>query len=143
MVETKNSIQIVDEFQALILKKSNWDHKAHLIVGLWFLCKHRNNVNEAYCRLRVGIILLNRKHDTKNTIDSGFHTTITYFWLLQMSAFLESRDTSEHGESEFNTHADALLKESGILEPGYIEKFYNKQVLMSPKARAIYLKPKV
>ena len=61
------------------LTKGGWTHEAHLLVALWHL--HNHAVDEATCLLRARIISYNVAVGTENSSASGYHETMTLFWI--------------------------------------------------------------
>lgn len=78
---------LVKRFQERTLPKDEWTHEAHLIVALWHLKKY--NKAEATCLLRAGIINYNLVIGTPNTGNSGYHETITLFWIKLIDYFID------------------------------------------------------
>ena len=70
---------LVKAFEERTLPKSEWTHAAHLTVGLYY-CYH-NPLGVAKNLMSDGIYWLNDTHGTANTETSGYHETITIFWL--------------------------------------------------------------
>jgi UDP-3-O-[3-hydroxymyristoyl] glucosamine N-acyltransferase len=79
-------LQLHERFSNQSLSKSEWTHEAHLLVALSFLKNH--NLYEALCRLKAGIILLNRAHQTTNNGNGGYHETLTVFWSNIIDLFI-------------------------------------------------------
>ena len=107
---------------------------AHLVVALWHLLEY-GDVHSALCQLRAGIILHNHSVGTKNTGSSGYHETITVFWVKQVDGLIENEYSRD-----FNTLAEKLLK-TPLVQKDYILQFYRKEVLKSPKARGHFVAP--
>ncbi len=82
----------VGRFDAGTLTKEDWTHPAHLCVGAWFV-SHFEPV-EAGMRIRNGIRHLNECLGNKNTETSGFHETLTEFWIRAIRAHLAVHGTS-------------------------------------------------
>lgn len=79
-------------FEACTLTKEDWTHAAHLCVGAWFV-SHSEPV-EAGIRIRKSIRHLNECLGNKNTETSGFHETLTEFWIRAIRAHLAVHGTS-------------------------------------------------
>ena len=76
---------IVREFNNCTMPRSNWNHTAHLIVALWYLT-HYSEL-EAINNIRTGIKKYNVAVGTKNTKNSGYHETITMFWMKNIRKY--------------------------------------------------------
>ena len=66
-------------FQQGTLPRPLWTHAAHLAIGAWHLLSY--DENEAIQRVRTGIRHYNECAGIQNTADSGYHETLTRFWL--------------------------------------------------------------
>lgn len=126
---------LVERFQARTLPKEEWTHEAHLIVALWHLKEYDKDT--ATCLLRAGIINYNLAVGTPNTGNSGYHETITLFWIRLMGLFVEKN--KELNMSELVTKF--LL--SGYAKPAILFDYYSKDLLFSTAARANWVKPDI
>ena len=70
---------LIETFEKRTLPKTEWTHAAHLIVGLYYCFHHPFGV--AKNLMSDGIYWLNDAHGTANTETSGYHETLTVFWL--------------------------------------------------------------
>ena len=83
------STDLVKQFQNGTLEKSEWDHRAHLIVAVHFLTQF--GPTEALLELREKIQTLNLSHGVFTTETSGYHETRTRTWLaLIWSSILQN-----------------------------------------------------
>jgi hypothetical protein len=89
--ESEEEIEcLLAAFRNRALPKSEWTHEAHLVVALGFvLTEPREDV---LARVRDAIRALNEFHGTPNTDDSGYHETLTVFWLCAVAAFVHDSD---------------------------------------------------
>src|SRR5580692_10446819 len=87
----KNEVELdefLTEFEAGSLPKCEWTHAAHLGVATCYLLSHSGD--EALNQLRRRIRFLNDCQGTLNSKDSGYHETLTRFWLLVLRSFLNT-----------------------------------------------------
>ncbi|MEK7137992.1 MAG: hypothetical protein AAB787_00640 [Patescibacteria group bacterium] len=131
---TKNWCTLVSQFRNQTLPKSEWTHEAHLVVALWHLLEYKN-ISNTLCYLRSGIILYNHSVGTQNTASSGYHETITVFWVKQLHEFVQSE-----GLQDFSILVARLLN-TPLVQKDYILQFYRKEVLKSEEARGLYVAP--
>ncbi|HKX84726.1 MAG TPA: hypothetical protein VJL58_10940, partial [Pyrinomonadaceae bacterium] len=124
---------LVRSFEDRTIKKSEWTHSAHLAIGLFYLRILPFAVAKNV--LRDGIYWLNDKHGTPNTDDSGYHETLTVFWLKRIWNFLDERDWT----NAMAPLANELI--SQFRDPNLPLRFYTKELLYSPKARRDYCPP--
>lgn len=126
---------LVARFNNQTLAKEEWTHAAHLVTALWHILEY-GDVERALCYLKPRIILRNYMVGTKNTDTSGYHETITVFWLQRVHAFVQRR-----ASRDFNVLVDELLNEASFFEKDLIFGFYPRETLRSPRARGMYLAP--
>jgi hypothetical protein len=124
---------LVQRFRDRTLPKSEWTHDAHLAVGMW----HVANCGpwEALDLLRTGIRALNDAHGVANSETSGYHETITSAYVALLSMWCDAHP--------FESAAVRLssLRQSPVAEPEVLLRFYSRNVLFSPAARAGWVKP--
>jgi hypothetical protein len=85
--------------------------------------------------MRDGIYWLNDTHGTPNTDDSGYHETLTVFWLKRIWNFLD-----EHQDTlSLAALANELIERYN--DPGLPLHYYSRELLFSASARHEYLPP--
>jgi hypothetical protein len=131
---TENDIySLVMAFEERTLLKSEWTHAAHLTVGLYYCFRHPFGV--AKNLMRDGIYWLNDSHGTPNTDTSGYHETITIFWLKTVESFLkENRE-----EKSLTALANKLI--SSCDNSRLPLEVYSRELLFSTEARHNYVEP--
>lgn len=120
-------------FEERTLPKSEWTHAAHLVVGLYY-CYH-NPPGVAKNLMSDGIYWLNDAHGTPNTETSGYHETLTVFWLRTVAAFLEKAGR-EKGLAKLAAELVASINDTRLPL-----KFYSRELLFSTEARRHYVEP--
>lgn len=102
------SSKLIEQFQNGTLKKSKWDHRAHLIVAIHFLTQR--GPGEALLELRNKIQTLNLSHGVFTTRTSGYHETRTRTWLaLIWNSILHSpKGLDENNLIETYQHCDQV-----------------------------------
>lgn len=124
---------LVKAFEERTLPKEEWTHAAHLTVGLYY-CFH-NSFCAAKNLMGDGIYWLNNAHGTPNTKTSGYHATLTFFWLKTVSAFLDKNPN----EKSLAVLANNLI--ASCNDTKLPLRFYSRELLFSPEAREHYVKP--
>lgn len=122
---------LVKAFEERTLPKDEWTHAAHLTVGLYYCLNCPFAVAKNW--LSDGIHWLNDAHGTSNTETSGYHETLTMFWLLTIEEFVGK--TKGSGLAEL---ANSLISSCDSKLP---LKFYSRELLFSTEARARYIEP--
>lgn len=126
--------QIARKFNDCTLPENEWTHEAHLIVGLWYLLQYSDD--EALNQLRCRIRRYNVACGIANTDESGYHETITKFYVTIISNFLKTNQTDRE---DVDRLADELINELGDRE--LIFSYYSRERLFSQNARRNWLNP--
>jgi hypothetical protein len=125
--------QLVEQFQARTLPINEWTHEAHLTVAFWYLWNYPKMA--ALCYLRSGIIGYNVAVGTVNTPSSGYHETITQFWVDIISRFLKKDRKKRTLEEVLN---EFLQSEASKRDTMF--QYYSGEILISVTARARYVR---
>jgi hypothetical protein len=115
------------------LPKADWTHPAHLRVGLWHLL--RFPPAEALDRLRAGIRRYNVACGVANTAASGYHETITRFYVWAIARFLAATDRTR----PVDELAEELVRQCG--DRGLPLRYWSKDRLFSAEARLGWVEP--
>lgn len=121
-------------FLARTLPKPDWTHEAHLAVGLWHVREF--GYDEALTRMRDGICAYNEAVGTANTETSGYHETLTRFWLRLLAAHAQNADP----EAPFDDVLSQFLASSWAGRSLAL-RYYRRETLFSPYARAEWVEP--
>jgi len=124
---------LVEQFQKGTLSETEWTHNAHLIICTHFLSSYE--LYDATLRIKLGIIKYNEAIDLENTIERGYHETMTLFWIWAVGAYLEDKNTWSLED-----------KINGLLGSSFSKKylpffFYSEDHIFSHKARARWVEP--
>lgn len=124
--------EFIHSFEEGTIPKSEWTHAAHLRVACWYLLHYSRE--DAIERLRSGIRHLNECIGGRNTETSGYHETLTVFWVGVVGRFLaEYPGTPEEA-------TEAVLAEYGT-RSGLFRDYYSFNVPASREARARWVPP--
>ncbi len=115
------------------LPKAEWTHEAHLRVGLWHLL--RDPPGAALDRLRDGIRRYTLATGGANTDTSGYHETITRFYVCAIGRFLAAADRTR----TVDDLADDLVRACG--DKVLPLRHWPRERLMSPEARREWVEP--
>lgn len=133
--ETLDEIEhLISAFESCMLPRGEWNHRAHLTVGLWYLVRHEKA--EATELIRQNIQKYNRAHGILTTKESGYHETITLFFIRVVSKYL-----SEAGSASSSIVAllNGLIASYG--DKNLPLRYYSKERLMSWEARTRWVEP--
>jgi GNAT superfamily N-acetyltransferase len=123
-------------FQTRTLPKPQWNHHAHLVVGLWHVLHHPRDT--ALELLRDGIRSYNEATGTPNTDTQGYHETWTVFFVHALDGYARSRAASHDRLALFNA-----LPASRLADKFLSLAFYTRERMMSVTARRQFVEPNV
>lgn len=125
---------IAAQFENHTLPKEQWTHQAHIAVAFAHIEKYKNE-ELALQSLRQGIKGYNAAVGTANTDASGYHETLTVFWLRVISEYAtQKKDDDMVGKFE------AFLQ-TFLSSPQFPARFYSKDLLFSTTARHAWAAP--
>jgi hypothetical protein len=127
-------VTLVQQFEACTLPRTDWNHAAHLTIAVWYLSRYSES--EATILIRKGIQRYNRCNGIATTANSGYHETLTQFWVFIASRFLAA--------AKPDTSVSALVNDF-ILAYGerksLFREYYSDGLLMSWEARQTWVPP--
>lgn len=126
-------LRLIEGFANRTLPCHEWTHQAHLIVGLWYCSRHE--ADAATSILRDSIKQYNIACGKQNTDTSGYHETITRFYVWYIKRYLETTDPQQSLVELVNDFCAHHTESSSPLE------FYSKDRLTSVEARLGWLEP--
>lgn len=124
---------LVEGFNRRRLPLELWTHEAHLIVGLWFVTNYP--LEEAIILMRRGIILYNEHVGIVNSRETGYHETLTVFWLKVLKEF------ACQNKGRAIEDITGRLFESSWSSKKLPFEYYSRPLLFSIKARSIWVSP--
>src|SRR5262249_45692998 len=113
---------------------AQWTHQAHVIMAAHYLTRHP--VCEATRIIRARIPAYNVAQGGKNTEDSGYHETLTIFWIWIVAGFLASLPEGTPRLAMIGAAAEHFGKQSG-----YHKRFYEHNVIGDTEARRDWVPP--
>ncbi len=123
---------LIDRFQSCTLPRDQWTHHAHLSVALWYLMQEP--LPDATQKIRTGIQRYNAAQGIIMTPTSGYHETLTLFWISLIYQYLQ-----KHRESDFMTLLNGLLETD--INPQLPFQYYSRDRLMSWGAKTRWMEP--
>jgi len=121
-------------FESCTLPKERWTHAAHIFTGACFV--HGLGEAAAIAHMRVCIRRFNESVGGKNTETSGYHETITLFWIKLLSALLRAQ-TNSIARATFA----ALAVERFATDRALLSRYYDFDVVNSVEARRAWIPP--
>jgi hypothetical protein len=134
-LESEESLDVfLQAFQAGTWPHAAWTHTSHVIMaGCYLLAWPEAEATE---RIRQGIRQYNDRQGNVNTADSGYHETLTIFWIQTIRAWLAEEPTG-------GTRLDVIrsLAERFGPQRDLYKDYYSFDVLRSREARAQWIAP--
>lgn len=124
--------ELIAGFEDGTYPKEKWTHLAHFYMALWY-CYHFP-LPDAVIRIRNGIRHYNEAVGGQNTDHSGYHETITMFYIIQVSSYLVTNRKDWLQLLEELPKQDFINKE-------FISQFYSKEQLAHPDCRKHWIAP--
>jgi hypothetical protein len=125
--------QLVEKFIARTLPKPEWTHHAHLRVGVWHVVSY--GPEKALPLLRERISRYNESVGTVNSDDSGYHETVTAFYVKAIAAAIADQDPA----SPLDALATLVIDRIGARD--FPLRYYSKERLFSVAARRGWVEP--
>jgi hypothetical protein len=130
----EDAYHLIEQFNNQTLPKDEWTHEAHLMVGFYHAANYGEN---ALLHLRNKITKLNEVHDVINSTSSGYHETITHFWLWAVQHYC-----SVGGVLDFNQESlDDMLWTEELANRNLWLEYYSKDLMLSSEARMSLVQP--
>ncbi len=133
-----NNIQEVESFVKAFLDhslpKPQWIHKAHFIVGLWYLL--HEDLDTTINKLREDIKSYNSSKGVINDDKTGYHETLTVFYLQEIQKFIDKLANKAIRVELFND-----IVNSELTDKNYPLRFYSAALVYSPEARLNLVEP--
>ena len=126
----------VAAFERCTLPCTQWNHRAHLTVGLWYSLAHPPH--PALDLTRSGIQRFNRTCGWPTTATTGYHETLTVFWLWAIRQGIAS---APPGAPITALWPD--ITSGGFSDKTYPFAYYSRDRLMSWEARVSWLPPDI
>lgn len=120
----------IDTWERGALPKTAWTHAAHVAVGACYAVRHGA---DAFAHTRAGILRHNDAVGTPNTDTSGYHETLTRFWVDVLAAFTAGLD------DEWRAACAAVARFGSVRD--YHAQFFSYDVVRSVEARRAWSPP--
>jgi hypothetical protein len=127
-----NDDAFIQQFEACSFPFDQWHHRAH--VKLAYLYLTRYGFDAAGTKLRNGIRAYNAAHNVPDQPASGYHETITQFWLRIVETTVQQYGELPTADEFFDFHPQLSQKKNHRL-------FYSPGLFMSPEAKREFVKP--
>ena len=132
-LDSNESLQrFIGEFEAGTYPIEKWKHREHVIMASWYLMQL--TTHEATPTIRAGIQRYNVSQGGQNTSTSGYHETLTIFWIHILANALRSAN------KDVLTRIRAMTAEFGM-KAGLFREYYSFDVVKSVESRYQWMEP--
>jgi len=122
------------QFENKTLPKEEWTHNAHFAVAFVYIDNYKT-IENSLSKIRVSIKDYNIAIGTENNENSGYHETLTIFWLTVVFEYCALKNRS-------NTNATYLeFIQTSFANPKFPLHFYSKELLFTKAARLNWVEP--
>ncbi len=133
--ETETSLAaFIAGFEDGTYRKAMWTHQAHVVMAAHYLTTY--TVPEATRIIRAGIPAYNVAQGGKNTEDSGYHETLTIFWIWVVAGFLATLPEGTPRLQMIGAAAERFGRDAA-----FHERFYGYNVIDDVEARRTWVPP--
>ena len=126
-------LALVDSFERCTVPRGEWNHRAHMVYALVMLLRHGPVAGAR--EIRAGIMRYNRVQGIEQTLSSGYHETLTRFFITVVESFIATCDLS----SPLHDLAEELWDRFGDRDLPYT--YYSRELLSSWEARTSWIAP--
>jgi hypothetical protein len=114
------------------LSMDDWHHREHVRVAYLHLL--RWPFEEALERMRRGLMALNAAQKVPETLERGYHETLTQGWLRLVHCVLCENGPAENSGAFLTQHSQLLTKRA-------MHFFYSRDRLVSKEAKTRFIEP--
>ena len=129
---TEADTSFLRAFEGCTLPVEEWHHRAHLKVAYLYL--RALPFDQALVRARENIQRYNAATNTPETLERGYHETITVAW-MRLVAFTLQEDGPARGADEFLEAQEHRLNRKAL------SFLYSRDRIVSWKAKAEFVEP--
>ena len=127
-----NDAEFLDAFESCSLPFEQWTHRAHVRVAYQYATQ--GDLPSALKRMTRGIKAYNRATDTPETLERGYHETITQAFMRLVFAAEVQSGPHESSDQFCEAHPELLCKDV-LLE------FYSHDRIKTAEAKAEFVEP--
>jgi hypothetical protein len=124
--------EFLSAWETCMLSKSQWIHASHVAIATCYTVQNQETVLE---RMKKGIIRYNEAVGIVNSDTSGYHETLTRFWVDVLVKFVRRNGFTDPWKA-----ACAAVAEFGANRE-FHRAYYSFDVVRSIEARRIWIPP--
>jgi len=129
--------ELLMAFESQTLTHEQWNHRAHLRVAYIYLSGH--GFDEGLVKIREGIKKLNAVHQVPESVDRGYHETITHAFARIIASMIAA-----HNETLQITDSTSFCDaHPHLLQKTLLRLYYTRQKVMTMEAKAAFVEPDI
>lgn len=129
---TLTDAELLTQFESCTLPAEGWHHAEHIRIGYLFLRQHP--FAEALDRVRAGLKALNAAQQVPESLERGYHETLTRGWLQLVHVILMEYGPAESSLAFLEAHPELSQRKT-------LRLFYSHGRLTSAQAKAEFIEP--
>lgn len=132
MTHGDSDAAFLNAFEDCTIPSAEWKHRSHLKVAYLYLCQYP--FAQALERIRSSIQRYNVATHTPESLERGYHETMTVAWLQLVDFTL--RECGPAGSAD-----EFLDAQQHLLNPQALRFFYSRSQIMSWRAKTEFVAP--
>lgn len=124
--------ELLTQFEGCTLPAARWHHAEHTRIAYLYLRQHP--FTEALDRMRAGLKALNTVQRVPESLDRGYHETLTRGWLQLVQVILAEHGPAETSLAFLEAHPELSQRKS-------LRLFYSRDRILSWQAKAEFVEP--
>lgn len=124
--------ELLAQFEGCTLPAERWHHAEHIRTAYLYL--RRQDFPEALNRMRAGLKALNAAQRVPESLDRGYHETLTRAWLQLVQVILDEYGPAESSLAFLEAHPELSQRKS-------LRLFYSRDRILSSQAKAEFVEP--
>lgn len=127
-----NDAELLAQFEGCTLTAERWHHAEHIRIGYLFLRQH--DFAAALDRMRATLKALNAAQNVPESLDRGYHETLTRGWLQLVHVILSEYGPAENSLAFLEAHPELSQRKT-------LRLFYSQDRIKSWQAKAEFVEP--
>lgn len=124
--------ELLARFEDGTLPAERWHHAEHIRIAYLYLRRH--GFPAALDRLRAGLRALNAAQHVPESLERGYHETLTRGWLQLIRVILAEYGPAESSLAFLEAHPELSQRQA-------LRLFYSRDRLVSWRAKAEFVEP--
>ena len=134
LVNEASLSDFIQSFENGTFPATSWTHAAHVTMGAWYLLSLP--AADAATKIREGIARYNVAQGNQNTDESGYHETLTIFWIAIIRDALARLDAAMTKVEKVRATVDEYGSRARLHQD-----YYSFDVVRSVAARKAWIPP--